>query len=378
MRGRHPILQGTLAALALLVLVLGCSQRGAAQPGQSASRPTRSEPSPQSPDDFQKTRAQKVQRAKGLPKESGRPREFPNSKWMEIMRLQAKESASLANLPRVGVPALISQASSILAIVEVAPRPTGKGPFKFSPNSFAVTYRANAFPLCNTPNGWNEYHDEPAGIQCTGFVINRTHLVTAAHCLSDDSQATAEKRLSRLLFIRNYWVSTANVQPTEIPLSQIYISRTQSLDHRYVYDPQTHTDWAVIDLDRAVPEGPDLVPSKEPEFGSDELYHSFGFPFGTPMKFAYYGMPAPAGLTDGIANVRLSVFGGNSGAPVINSATGHVAGILIAVRDDPQNVSKSDDPSVCYEPTRCKPDQNCNGEMVLPISDIPEGLLNGS
>jgi hypothetical protein len=304
-------------------------------------------------------------------------RGFENSRWLEAIVLGSKTTELLPEFPSIGPDVVASQASMVFAIVDKSSLDEGKEPADFTTISFEGKYARYKRPLCHTADGWQAYQGQPAGVLCTGFVVNGTHLVTAAHCLSKDGAAIAAQRLASLRFVRRYWLGPKS-DPPVIPRSEIYAPRAQSLNDRYHYDSRSQIDWVVIELDRKV-EGPaPLELTAGVEFSSDDRYYTFGFPFGLPMKFAYNGIPAPVGVSQGLASIKLSVFGGDSGAPIMNSNTGKVSGMLIDVRDEEDNVQKVQSSPECYEPTHCAPGISCLGEVVLPIRAIPGKLLGGA
>lgn len=228
-------------------------------------------------------------------------------------------------------------------------------------------------PLC--PDVW--FRAEPRVAHCTAFRIGPKRLLTAAHCLdAPSSREAAEKGLEKYSFVANFMLRGAPLD--KVPAGDVYGRGAKLVD--FQYDSVNHMDWAVIDLDRPVPGGSGYQLDATPRFNDEaHRYHSFGFPFGVPMKFAYGGLATDEQPGEPWFTTTVNSFGGSSGSAIVNSVTGKVVGILAHVAGDGDDVEEgimvdegSSSRVVCWKPIKCI--GNCRGEIAMRISSLPPGF----
>lgn len=201
---------------------------------------------------------------------------------------------------------------------------------------------------------------------CSGFLVAPDLLVTAGHCVSEDTPCESYS-----------WVFDYTEGKNSIPNSDIYkckeVVKTQLSQTYYHLE-----DYAIIKLDRAV-EGREALEFRKkgkPRWGTDLLI--IGHPFGLPQKIAD-GAEVKAGNLLGIFTpvrtylrkqdyfiANLDSFAGNSGSPVFNAKTGLVEGILIEGADD----FIFDEENQCERSRVLKNNSNSSEERVYRINQI--------
>lgn len=188
---------------------------------------------------------------------------------------------------------------------------------------------------------------------CSGFLVSENVLVTAGHCIKNDSDCASYK------WVFDFKMDAEKQDSMEVPASDVYscsriISRT--------LDNMTKDDFAVIQLDRKVTDRRPLHFRRSGQIGVGEAVVVIGHPSGLPTKIA-----------DG-ANVRsrqgkffvanLDTYGGNSGSAVFNVRTGDIEGILVRGENDYVQSERG-----CMVSNKC-PADGCRGEDVTYITNI--------
>jgi len=188
----------------------------------------------------------------------------------------------------------------------------------------------NGYIKLKTRNFWKAlnlckgepFYDQPiaAGRLCTGFLVKKDVIATAAHCLYGFG-------LSQMRFLFGFKMLDSSKPATQVPKNEIYqgIKVLKNVHNR----KGDKSDWALVKLDRKV-EGHPVVKFPGTEIICGQPVYVIGHPCGLPLKYA-----------DG-ANVQtvenvffsadLDVFSGNSGSPVFSDDTHELVGI--AVRGD--------------------------------------------
>ncbi len=176
---------------------------------------------------------------------------------------------------------------------------------------------------------------------CSGFLVAPDKIMTAGHCFFSSMDCTNYK------WVFDYVEGTENIKAQNI------YSCKKIITQKYIQSTNEITDYAVIQLDRPVPDRKPLVTRKwgVPFYNTPLVL--IGHPLGIPMKIAdgAHVTTPNAGERNDLFNslklrrnyftANLDSYSGNSGSPVFNQRTGVVEGILIQGADDyeidPQN-----------------------------------------
>lgn len=210
------------------------------------------------------------------------------------------------------------------------------------------------------------FNNQPAPGDCTGFLTGPKTLVTAGHCMKSINDCE-----------KNKWVFGFKVNIGAIEKSQIFSCKS-IISQKLVTTDYEHSDYAVIELDRAVEAATPLAYRKDGEITKGTPLLVIGHPSGLPMKAADGAVVKTQGNLALIEKLKrrpnffaanLDTFGGNSGSPVFNLKTGLVEGILVKGRDD----YKLDTNFQCYRLNKVDDNNDEDFELVMKINKI-QGL----
>ncbi len=204
---------------------------------------------------------------------------------------------------------------SVCALVNVS---------QLTPISGGFELRTSAYRI----GGTSACADEPFGTQptaafCTGFLVGDDLIVTAGHCYSRSDLAAAR-------FVFGFTMTDSNTPVTTFSENQVY--RGVEIVARKLESNQGE-DYAVVRLDRPV-----TMPGAEPleirrtgAVGIDTPVGVIGHPSGLPLKVAFGSdtLVRENSASNAFFMANLDTYGGNSGSPIFNAATGVVEGILV-------------------------------------------------
>lgn len=203
--------------------------------------------------------------------------------------------------------------------------------------------------LCAT----EPFRDQPAVAFCSGFLVDPSIVVTAAHCVEEGT-------LANVRFVFGFEMFDATTANTRIVNDEIYSGRR--ILGRAIGNEGT--DWCVVQLDRPVLNHLYGTVRRTGTIADSAGVHVIGHPSGIPKKVA--GGAAVRDNTPGrffVAN--LDTYGGNSGSPVFNSATHVIEGILVRGETDYVQVGDCIVSNVC-------PANGCRGEDVTRATEFAE------
>jgi V8-like Glu-specific endopeptidase len=197
------------------------------------------------------------------------------------------------------------------------------------------------------------YREQNAAAFCSGSLIGPDLIMTAGHCVR--SQSSCEQTR----FVFGYAINKAGELPATLKNEDIY--KCGELIHSEV--ETDGSDFALVRLSTPVMNHTPLAINKTAQDVKE----------GDPLLIVGHPAGLPAKVADG-ASVRrsrnvpffvanLDSYGGNSGSPVFNAATGEIEGIL--VRGENDFVRKGN----CNVSYRCA-DDKCRGEDVTKISTV--------
>lgn len=196
---------------------------------------------------------------------------------------------------------------------------------------------------------------QPAGANCSAFLVGDQYLVTAGHCIQDMDDC------ERYSFVFGYANITEEKLTQIVPKSEVY--KCNKIVSR-VLDRTTYNDYALVKLDRVVTGHTPLKFRTSEKIGDTADLVVIGHPSGLPTKIAD-GANVRANTHKYYFQATLDTFGGNSGSAVFDANTGVVEGILVRGETDYVN-----DPIMnCYRPKVCKVTE-CRGEDVTRITNI--------
>lgn len=196
------------------------------------------------------------------------------------------------------------------------------------------------------------FSDQLASASCSGFLIGPDLLVTAAHCISHESDCLTHK------WVFDFKVSNApHLNEYKISSEQVFRC-TEIVERKYQHRP--YIDYAVIRLDRPV-EGREFLELRRQGQPSQSVELAMlGHPSGLPLKITDGGRIRRIEATTLL--VSIDAFAGNSGSAVVDAQTGVVEGILVRGEED----YVWDNVNNCRRPKRCR-ENGCRGEDVVRL-----------
>lgn len=200
------------------------------------------------------------------------------------------------------------------------------------------------------------FANQPTVAGCTAFLVSPKHIVTAGHCISNQTCGNGSY----------YWLfdyhmpSLGEFDPRKSKHDYVSCKRIV----KRVLDPRTHLDYALIELKKEVTNRAPLRFRREGQIQVGEKLVVIGHPSGLPTKIADNADVRE--VNDVFFKANLDTFGGNSGSPVINISTGEVEGILVRGATD----YIDDEEKQCKRPLRL--DDSESYESATIITNIKE------
>jgi len=204
------------------------------------------------------------------------------------------------------------------------------------------------YNLCES----ERFLNQPVPAEGTAFLIDYSIVVTAAHCIDENS-------IREHKFVFGFETVADGSTRTVIDNSEIY-NGLNLLDRRY--ERSQGIDWAVIQLDRPVLNKSILKFNFSDQIDIGSNVYCIGHPCGLPKKIALNGIVKEDNQKYFVANI--DTYGGNSGSPVLNTNSNLVEGILVRGEKDDFILQ-----GPCQVSHRCMTN-NCNGEEVLKPKDF--------
>ncbi len=197
------------------------------------------------------------------------------------------------------------------------------------------------------------FSQQPCGAFCSGFLVAPDIIATAGHCTNDPNL-----KVEDICFVFGFRLDEHGQTPAAFPNSEIYRGR-ELIDFRYT---EGATDWALVRLDRPVPNHPIARIRRAGRVSLQQSLHVVGHPCGLPAKYADKA-EVRTNNDPAFFLANLDTYGGNSGSPVFNHDDNVVEGIL--VRGDNDFVLKGR----CRVSNVC-PAAGCSGESVTRTTEF--------
>ena len=199
------------------------------------------------------------------------------------------------------------------------------------------------------------FNDQEQIAKCSGFLVAKDILVTAAHCVRTRLGCIG----SRWVF--GYDISEQGKNYTKIRKKDVYkcVEVIESRLRRF-----SSLDYAVVRLDRVVKDREPLKIRTTGKVRLGEKLYLGGYPSGLPLKMAG-GARVRSNKNENYFLANLDSFEGNSGGPVFNSKGDFVEGILVGGEED----YVWSDRRECFKAKRCF-NLGCEGGEVTRITSI--------
>lgn len=162
---------------------------------------------------------------------------------------------------------------------------------------------------------------------CSGAYVGKSMVLTAGHCVSEDPKGGSYFGDMFMVFGWKY-EKEGNIVP-DFPASSVYSIRkieTRALEGG---TEDVKRDFALVSMDREPADRQPLVleTAQAPKVG--QKVFTIGYPFGLAVKINDPDHAQVYTVAKNVFQTNLDVFGGNSGGPAFDSATGRIIGIVI-------------------------------------------------
>lgn len=183
------------------------------------------------------------------------------------------------------------------------------------------TIRTSSYNVCAD----EPFANQPTAAFCSGFIVGDDLIATAGHCFDSGD-------LNNVRFVFGFVMEDANTPVLVVQENQVYTG-VQLIGRAL----QGGLDYAVVRVDRPIttPGAEPFSIRREGTIAAGAAVGVIGHPSGLPLKIAFGSSTVVRDSSNpGFFVANLDTFGGNSGSPVINQATGALEGILVRGEQD--------------------------------------------
>lgn len=205
------------------------------------------------------------------------------------------------------------------------------------------------------------FRDQLAVADCTAFLIAPNIAVTAGHCMNTVEDCKKKK------FVQNYAVTASNeMKEAFIVYSENVATCTQIIAREK--NQATGLDYAILKLDKSLEADHYFKMRTEGALLDGANLTVIGYPSGLPLKYTQNSIVRD-NTNDVFFQMNADTFGGNSGSPVVDEATGLVEGILVRGERD----YELDRTLNCYRAKKCQ-SGFCRGEDAVRTTQLKSAL----
>lgn len=176
------------------------------------------------------------------------------------------------------------------------------------------------------PCAGEAFATQPVAAFCSGFMVANDMVVTAGHCINGQND------LANFSFVFGFDMIDASTPNATVDANQVYAG-TDLLS----WSPGGDIDHSLVQVGSPItaPGAAPLPVRRSGSIASGEPVGVIGHPSGLPKKIAFGDQTQTSDVSPtGYFVANLDTYGGNSGSPVFNQATGEVEGILVRGAQD--------------------------------------------
>ncbi len=206
--------------------------------------------------------------------------------------------------------------------------------------------------LCNGVR----FAEQIAAANCTAFLISENVAVTAGHCITSMNDCKTTR------FIQNYKYNTSMDATKKYTVTDANMTKCTEI---LAWEKNsTGIDFAVVRLEKKLSTKFIFKFRTEGKVADRANLMVVGHPSGLPLKYTSNAI-VRNNTDENFFAMEADTFGGNSGSPVVDPATGTVEGILVRGERDYAPTAQG-----CQVVNECGPG-TCKGEDAVRITKLP-------
>ena len=202
-----------------------------------------------------------------------------------------------------------------------------------APGDKAVSLETEKFADAHDLCPGEKFSGQPMGAFCSGSLVGEDLIMTAGHCIVNQAECDDARLVFGFALKSRNAGAAVRIGQEDVYTCKKVVSRFLGGEPGFLGPKPYGPDYALIQLDRKVAGHKPLAINRGGGLKNGDKLMVIGHPVGLPLKIAA-GATVRDVYPHGYFVTDLDTFGGNSGSPVFNAATGLIEGILVRGDND--------------------------------------------